>query len=418
MLLSESVWKKCFAHIDMVSFFASVEQLDFPELAGKPVAVTNGDSGTTIITASYEARAFGIKTGTKVYEARKCCPNLIQRPSRPRRYVEISKRIMAALKMVTPDIEVFSIDECFLELTHVLSLYENIEAIALEIRQTVSAASNGLPCSIGISEGKLTAKFCSEYHKGSTTIMPPDKIKVFMSEAKVGKICGIGSRMEQSLNKLGIVTCKDLEKWPMSVLSNRFGNIGKRLYLTCLGHDPEPIQTQPKPAKSMGHGKILPPNCTNKTLIASTLYHLCEKLTARMREHNLAATQYFVGLKTPFGWLALEIKLTSASNHSALLWRKARTVLLQYHGDVIKQVQVTAISLIDGHIRQLDLFDNEEKEKALQQETKLDQVKDAINTKFGSKAITPASILLTQNNVPVIAPAWRPEGLRQTIADI
>ncbi|MBI3546292.1 MAG: DNA polymerase IV, partial [Gammaproteobacteria bacterium] len=106
-------WPRAIIHIDMNAFFASVEQRDFPELRGKPVGVTNGVAGTTLITCSYEARAVGVKTGMRIYEARKFCPSLIQRPARPKVYVGISTRIMHALRDISPDVQVFSVDEAF-----------------------------------------------------------------------------------------------------------------------------------------------------------------------------------------------------------------------------------------------------------------------------------------------------------------
>ena len=117
-----SDWPRAIALVDMNAFFASVEQHDFPRLREKPVAVTNGERGTCIITSSYEARAKGVKTGMRLREARKICPNIIQRPARPRRYAAVSTNIMDALSHITPDMEVFSVDEAFLDLTHILPL--------------------------------------------------------------------------------------------------------------------------------------------------------------------------------------------------------------------------------------------------------------------------------------------------------
>lgn len=112
-----ALWQRAIILMDLDAFFASIEQLDYPELRGKPVAVTNGSQGTCIITCSYEARKYGIKTGMRLYDARKLCPGIIQCPSRPNRYTEISKNIMLALFNITPDIEVFSVDEAFLDVT-------------------------------------------------------------------------------------------------------------------------------------------------------------------------------------------------------------------------------------------------------------------------------------------------------------
>jgi len=107
-------WPRAIALVDMNAFFASIEQLDKPELRGKPIGVTNGLTGTCIITSSYEARRYGIRTGTRVKRAKQLCPYFIQRPARPERYIEVSQRIMDTLRDITPDVEIFSVDEAFL----------------------------------------------------------------------------------------------------------------------------------------------------------------------------------------------------------------------------------------------------------------------------------------------------------------
>src|SRR5690606_39546838 len=111
-------WLRAIVFIDMDAFFASIEQMDHPELRGKPVGITNGAQGTCLITSSYEARAHGIHTGMRLREARKLCPEIIQCPARPERYAEVSTRIMHALQDISPDVEVFSVDEAFIDVTH------------------------------------------------------------------------------------------------------------------------------------------------------------------------------------------------------------------------------------------------------------------------------------------------------------
>ena len=124
--------KKIFIHVDMNAFFASIEQRDFPELLGMPVAVTNGSHGSCIITSSYEARAFGIKTGMRLRDGKKICPHLIQRPSRPNVYASISANIMDILQSITPDIQIYSVDEAFLEVTNCMRIYKDVIQLFIE----------------------------------------------------------------------------------------------------------------------------------------------------------------------------------------------------------------------------------------------------------------------------------------------
>jgi DNA polymerase IV len=137
-------WPRAIIHLDMNAFFASIEQQDRPELRGRPIGVTNDKIGTCIITSSYEARAHGIKTGMRVKEALKLCPDFIQVPARPERYVAVSTAIMNALNSVTPDVEVFSVDEAFLDVTACQSLWGPPEVIAELARKVVHQAT-GLP---------------------------------------------------------------------------------------------------------------------------------------------------------------------------------------------------------------------------------------------------------------------------------
>ena len=147
---SEALWSRAIILVDMNAFFASIEQRDRPEWRGRPVAVTNGLQGTCIITCSYEARAYGVHTGMRLKEARRLCPDLIQSPARPQRYAQVSSAIMTALQDITPLVEVFSVDEAFLDVTACQSLWGSPPRMAQLAKRKVFEAV-GLPCSIGVS---------------------------------------------------------------------------------------------------------------------------------------------------------------------------------------------------------------------------------------------------------------------------
>ncbi|HID49251.1 MAG TPA: DNA polymerase IV, partial [Chromatiales bacterium] len=154
---SSRFWPRAIILVDMNAFFASIEQRDHPEWRARPVAITNGLTGTCIITCSYEARARGIHTGMRLRRARELCPELIQCPARPERYAEVSARIMGSLLDITPDVEVFSVDEAFLDVSRCQKLLGPPRDIARLVRRTVFEAS-GVPCSVGLSGDKTTAK--------------------------------------------------------------------------------------------------------------------------------------------------------------------------------------------------------------------------------------------------------------------
>jgi DNA polymerase-4 len=285
-----------------------------------------------------------------------------------------------------------------------------MEALADKIKQTVYCASNGLACSIGISEGKLTAKFCAKLNKGKTTIIKPSDIKEAIGKAPIEDICGIGRNIKRYLNDQGVYYCQDLWLKPISILSKRFGNIGKRLYLSCQGYDPEPL-AKPQPPKSLGHGKVMPPGTTDKELVIATFRHLCEKLAARLRHNELLAESFFIGMKLKSGWIGRKFNTSCATADSDKIWTWTKELIDCWQDEGVYHLQITAIRLRPIHLEQLELFAEQHCEK----QGRIDNIKDKINQKFGSTSLAPANMLKTASKFAVISPAWRPNGVRQSI---
>lgn len=407
---SDKRWPRAIILVDMNAFFASVEQLDHPEWRGQPVAVTNGSQGTTIITCSYEARQFGIRTGNKLYEAKKVCPQLIHAPSRPHRYAQVSKTIMDALVSITPTCEVFSVDECFLDVTQCQGLYDPIKAA--QKAKTLVYKVSGLHCSVGVSGDKTTAKYAAQLQKpNGFTVIYPDKAKERLRRVPVTELCGIGKGVGNFLARYGIYTCGDMEKLPIGVLAKRFGNLGKRFWYMCQGADPEPVHTTIPDAKSMGHGKVLPPGTVDDKQLLYYFSYLCERLAARLRENQMKANVFFVGMNSAlWGWIGKNIKTPFVTNHGVdiFVYCEALVTSNLQHGE-IRQVQITALNPTIGQ-EQLDLF-IQENQKTVQ----IDTVKDKINNRFGEATLKPARQLQDLEMTPVIAPAWRPSGSRNSI---
>lgn len=403
-------WPRAIILVDLNAFFAAIEQRDYPEWRGRPVAVTNGAQGTCIITCSYEARAYGIKTGMRLREAKMLCPQLIQAPSRPHQYAIVSRAIMAALATLTPDIEIFSVDEAFLDVTRCQSLLGSPETIGRLARQKVLEAS-GLLCSIGISGDKTTAKYAAELQKpNGFTVIPPWEAKERLKFAPVTALCGIGDGTGKFLARHGVYTCGDMASLPIGILAQRFGNIGRRIWLMCQGADPEPVHTEIQAPKSMGHGKVMPPNTCDEQLLLIYLQHMCEKLAARLRRHDMQAQQFFIGWRHYFGWLGKKCRLAVPGHDGQAIYQLGKTVLRQvWQGEPVCQVQVTALDPCFGY-EQLDLLDRPDPKRQ-----QLNSAIDEINKRYGEFAIAPA-LLMNRTQAPnVIAPAWKPSGHRQTI---
>lgn len=411
--MAEQVWPRAIVLVDMNAFFASVEQMDRPELRGRPIGITNGVTGTCIITSSYEARAHGVKTGMRVKDALRLCPEFVQIPARPERYARISTAIMAALTHISPDVEVFSVDEAFLDVTRCQRLLGTPERIARLTKDTVREAC-GLPCSVGVSGDKTTAKYAAKLHKpDGLTVIPPWETAQRLHDVPITELCGIAGGIGGYLAERGVHTCGDMARLPVSELGRRFGNLGRRIWLMAQGLDPAPVETRVAPPKSMGHGKVMPPGTRARAVILTYLEHMSFKLGTRLRRHDLAAQHFFIGLRADLGWIGDSYRSAYPGNDAAPLMQLCRRMLAEHwSGEGVHQVQVTALDPrpLGG---QLELFAPPPDRHA-----PVNAVMDAINRRYGEFAIAPARLLDRSDMPNVIAPAWKPQGHRQTIEEI
>ena len=410
--MTKNHWQRAIVLLDMNAFFASVEQRDFPSLLGHPVAITNGMRGSCIITCSYEARAFGIRTGMRVKEALTLCPQLIQRPTRPKVYAKVSRNIMHSLINVCPDIEVFSVDEAFIDVTACQKLYGTPEEAARQLKQTVYRAS-GLLCSLGLSGDKTTAKYAAKLNKpDGFTVIPPWQAKERLQHVPVTELCGIAKGIGGFLAQYGVIYCGDMEKLPISVLSRRFGNLGRRIWYMCQGADPDPLHPDVAAPKSIGHGKVMPPNTRDRSTILTYLQHMCSKVGMRMRRYDMEAKTFWIGFRSQYGWLGSKTRLSEFSNDQQQIYQLGCLILeMHWQGEGIHQLQVTALDPRPAAM-QLDLFSAKTEEKTHAQ---LNITIDRINERYGELALSPARLLNKSDMPNVIAPAWKPDGLRQTI---
>ncbi len=396
----------------MNAFFAAVEQRNNKKLQGKPIAITNGGQGSVIITCSYEARAFGIHTGMKLRTARMLCPKLIHIPATPQIYAEESRKIMKVLETITPDIEVFSIDEAFLDITHCQKLFGTPEEIGLRVRELITETV-GLPCSVGISGDKTTAKYAANCQKpNGLTIIHPDVAEITLANVPVTELCGIGPNTANFLAKYGVLVCGDMKKIPISVLAKRCGNLGRRIWYMCQGLDPAAVMAKTSDAQSMGHGKVIPPGTTDREVVLNYFMYLTEKLSKRLRANELQAQRFFIGIKNyQLGWFSCRAKLSQPSaNHQELFKLCKRELEQLWHEEGLCQLQITALDPQPVNL-QGDLF-NDQPAQAKQQ--KLDDVIDKINAKVGAD-LKPARMLQKKIISSPIAPAWQPSGPRKTI---
>ncbi len=279
--------RRTILHVDMDAFFASVEQRTYPFLRGKAIGVCgNPNSRTVIAAASYEAKARGVKTAMTIPEARRLCPDIILVPGNPAKYVDTSIRILAIYTSFTDLVEVFSVDEAFLDVTASAHLFGGAEAVARRIKQEIKEQF-GLTCSIGIAPNKLLAKLAGELHKpDGLTVIRPEDVPALLKKTPVEDICGIGPRTRDKLNRAGIRTCAELGRFPEKSLRIMFGVNAIRLHNIGLGVDESPVLPcfhEPE-TKSVGHSLTLEQDTRNMAVVRRFLLQLSEQVGRRLRQ--------------------------------------------------------------------------------------------------------------------------------------
>jgi DNA polymerase-4 len=403
-------WHRIIAHVDMDAFFASVEQYDFLKYSGKPIGVVNGRAGTTIITASYEARKFGIKTGMHIARAKALCPGFIPVSSRPNRYAEVSTNFLTALQDLTPEIEVFSVDEAFLEFTRCGYIYHSPDNIADKIKKVVFQAS-GLTCSVGISGDKSTAKFASKLNKPSgITIIPPWDAEKILAPYPVTDLCGVGYNIGEFLKKYHVLTCGNMKNIPISVLSNRFGNLGRKLWLMAQAKDPSVLVLNTAPVKSLSASKVLPPNTTDKELVEQYFYYCCDKVASRLRQSKLFAKRVTVDISMKHRRMKHSEDFILAVNDESKFFDVAKQLMALWDGKGIYKIGLYLEKLCDQEHFQKDFFET--------QGTTHDHfnaIRDAVNERFGVGSMQTARAMQVPSLTDVIAPAWKPDGIRNSV---
>jgi len=396
-------------HIDMNAFFASVEQQSNPELRGKPIAVIGAAKRTIITTCSYEARAFGVKTGMNSWQARQACPDLIFVVGNNRKYTYTSTQIIMIMREYTPLVEVFSIDEAFLDVTGCLSLFGSAERISHLIKARIKEQF-GLTCSVGIAPNKLLAKLASDMQKpDGLTIIAKDKIAQILERVPIQDLCGIGAKMHQQLSKFGIKTCGELGRFPVEVLKRNFGITGERLHYMGLGIDDSPVvpDEDAEEVKSVGHSTTLDKDITERGDILRYLLQLSEMVGRRAGRYKVAGRTITLTVRyADFTTFSRQQSGSCHTNNSEDIYKAAVQILQGIELTQPIRLLGVKISSLSSHTEQLPLFPAELK-KAL-----IAGAMDDVNNRFGDFAVTFGSLLGRDNGSKVISPAWRPEGVR------
>jgi len=298
--------QKCILHLDMDSFFASVEQQANPGLVGRPVGVIKGEGRTCVIAASREAKKFGVKTGSSIYDTKRLCPGIVFVPAQMDKYFAVSQKFMEICSGFSPDLEVFSIDELFLDVTQTASLFGGTFELCREIKAKLRREiGEYITCSIGISYNRLLAKLASALKKpdGIFEVTPENRDAVLFSR-RLSDICGLGFRLERQLLAKGITNFQTLRAIPLEYLQAAFGPFWAiELKKLSYGEDDSLLVRIGDPpagglkAKSVSRTFTLYADTKDQKVIRATLRNLCEEAAFKAREMGMAGREVGIAVR-------------------------------------------------------------------------------------------------------------------------
>jgi len=348
-------------HIDMDAFYASVEQLDNPDLRGKPIAVGGGGKRGVVSAASYEARKFGVRSAMAGSVAAKLCPELIFVKTNFDRYKEISQQIRAIFYEYTEKVEPLSLDEAYLDVTENKKGNPSATLIAEEIRARIKEKT-GLDASAGISINKFIAKVASDINKpnGQKTVNPEDVLS-FLEDLEIRKFYGIGKVTAEKMYLHGVFTGKDLKSKSLEYLQEHFGKSGGYYYHIVRGiHNSEvkPHRTR----KSLGAERTFNENITSEIFMLERLEHIAEEIERRLDKSDVAGKT--VTLKIKYS----DFTLQTRSKTLPFYIRKKDIILetakdLLYQEEMKNSVRLLGISLSNLNNEEKSSEEKEEKKE-------------------------------------------------------
>lgn len=373
-------------HIDFDSYFASCEQQFNPLLRDKPIGVTAQNGRTCIIAASRQAKKLGIKSPSRTFEALKIVPNMIFVPANFQKYWEITQIFLNICKDYSPYVELFSLDEVFMDITKTQDLfgdkYQLIEKIKDRIRTEIGQY---ITVSVGISYNKILAKLGSGMNKPNGIFeITANNLDDVYKKTKFIDICGIGDRMILRLNKLGIYDILQLRNYDNNILKMEFGNAySEFLKNTSIGKDDSRVipYYEIQKIKSISRSYCLPKNEYDKRIVLQNLYELCEEVSIKLRRLNKKARTvgfYFSG--------SLKIQKRKTYNSyfdtGAEIFKHCLDLMKDqdFTNNYVRQMSIWAANLIDKENLQMSLFDSSKKEKLI-------KIVDKLNYKFGDHTI-------------------------------
>ncbi|MGD7045514.1 DNA polymerase IV [Jeotgalibacillus proteolyticus] len=404
---------KIILHVDMNSFYASVEAAHDPSLKGKPLAIAGNpeERKGIVVTCSYEARSYGVKTTMPLWEAKKLCPSLIVMRPNFDRYREASKAMFAILCSYTELVEPVSIDEGYMDMS------ELIDQDPIELIQTIQERilrELDLPCSIGVAPSKFLAKMASNMKKPlGITVLRKRDVPLIMWPMDVRAMHGIGEKTAQKLYGIGVKTIGDLANGEEVQLKALLGINGKRLKDRANGVDERKVDPESVyDFKSVGNSMTLPKDVSNQSELISVLFKLSQKVSQRLKAkgmlcYSLSVMIRFKDRKT----ITRSCTLNSPIDHQDDLLAAAKSLFLSHwDGTSIRLLGVTGQELVERRqaVKQLDLFSYEEDAR----HEPVDKVLDEIKKRYGTGKLSRGMMVKKNNHFPAAETSFSKDFLK------
>jgi nucleotidyltransferase/DNA polymerase involved in DNA repair len=383
--------ERLIAHVDMDCFYAAVEVLDNPGLAGRPVIVGSdpkGGKGRGVVSASsYEARKFGVHSAMPISQAFRLCPNGVFLPGRMQRYGEVSQQVMEVLLSFSPQMQQISVDEAFLDLTGCQRIFGSAEQMGKRIKQAIKQQT-GLSASVGMGSNKLIAKIASDLKKpDGLVIVPAGREAEFLSPLPLRKLWGIGPKTEQRIkSSFKAETIGQLAAIPENLLTKELGLMGEYLHQRANGVDDDPV-CDGHEAKSIGRENTFDEDTADKEVLLSTLLSLCDDVAGSLRDSQSQGRTITLKLRysnfETHTYSRTHSKLPAAAGE---IFQAAKRLFLDNWRpkDAIRLIGIS-VSNFDEKPEQMGLFSGDGAQSAKTEN--LEKAVDRVRKKLGKGAI-------------------------------
>ena len=346
-------------HADLDAFYASVEQLDNPELRGKPVVVGGpAEARGVVMAASYEARRFGVRSAMPMARALRRCRDAVRAPPRFHRYIEVSREVMSVFRAVTPLVEPLSLDEAFLDATQQVDAFDGQQALGRYLKDEVRKRT-GLTLSVGIATNKIVAKIASDREKPDGLVMvPPGAEAAFLAPLKVRTLWGVGPKAEAVLTSAGFHTISQIAVADPAQLEAVLGSRGLMLHEMAQGVDDRPVETDQE-RKSVGAETTFPRDLTDGPQLRAELDRIAAEVARRLAENDSKARTIVLKLRyANFRTIIRQTSRPQPTDDAAEIAAAARSLLdsVVNERDRFRLIGIHGTNLVKGELDQLGLW--------------------------------------------------------------